>query len=87
MGSVLIWLGQASMWIGLPMAMVAQIVAFFRIAKRDASNAFLALILPGYVLYYVWRSEDKMPGLLRFWVTGGVMFVVGAVVVGLAMEL
>ncbi len=87
MANALIWLGQASMWIGLPMALVAQIVAFFRIAKKDAAKALLAAIIPGYVLYYVWRSEDKMPGLLRVWIAGGVMFVVGAIVVGLAMEL
>jgi hypothetical protein len=87
MGDVLVWLGQAMMWIGFPLAVGAQIVAFIRIAKKDAAKAILALILPGYVLYYVWRSDDKMPGLLRVWVAGGVMFILGAVIVSLAMDL
>lgn len=87
MGEFLILVGQISMWIGLPLAILAQIIAFIHMLKRDAGHALLALILPGYVLYYVWRSEYKMPRILGAWVTGFLMFVLGAVLVGLAMDM
>ena len=87
MGETLVWLSQLSMWLGFMLAMGAQIVAFFSIAKRNALHAALALILPGYLAYLVWNSEYRMPRILKAWFTGFVMFVVGAVVIGLAMEL
>jgi uncharacterized membrane protein YoaT (DUF817 family) len=75
------------MWVGFALAVGAQLVAFFHILKRDPPKAILALILPGYVLYYVWKSDDKMPRLLRFWVIGVLMFVAGGIGLVFAMEL
>ena len=72
---------------GFALAVGAQVFAFFHIFKKDPPKALLALILPGYVLYYVWRSDNRMPRLLRVWVVGGLMFVVGGISLVLAMEL
>lgn len=75
------------MWVGYAMAAGAQLVAYFHIAKKDMPKAVLALFLPGYVLYYVWKSEDKMPRLLRVWVIGGIMFVIGMLGVMLGADI
>lgn len=87
MGDFVTWLGQLCVWVGLPLAVGAQIVAFLRILNKSPVKAVLALMVPGYFLYYIWRSKERMPGLLRVWVSGFVLFVIGMVIVGLAMEM
>ncbi len=67
------------MWVGYAMAAGAQLFAYFHIVKNSVPKAVLALFIPGYLLYYVWQSEDKMPRLLRIWIIGGLMFVTGTI--------
>lgn len=68
------------------MAAGAQLFAYFHIAKHSVPKAVLALFIPGYVLYYVWQSDDKMPRLLRIWIIGCIMFVTGTIGVMLVFE-
>jgi len=86
MNQVFVTLGQAMMFGGLLIAVTAQIFAFFRITQTDSVKAVLALVLPGYLLYYVWRSDNKMPRVFRAWMMGVALFVVGVVTLGIAMD-
>ncbi len=52
---------------GLLGVLGAQVYACVRIVRASAVSAVLALMVPGYVLYYVWRSPYRMPRLVRLW--------------------
>ena len=77
--------GQTLMGVGFFIAVGAQVLVFIRICKVDQVKAVLALILPGYVLYYMWRSENRMPRVFRTWILGVSLFAAGAVIVGIAV--
>jgi hypothetical protein len=77
--------GRVLMICGLLVTFSAQLVAVVRIFRTSTIGAFLALVLPGYVLYYVWRSEYKMPRVFRAWMLGFVTFIIGLVVVGIVV--
>ncbi len=91
MAEILATLGRLVGAAGFLMAIGAQVLAFVRIAKSDKENgtagAMLALIVPGYVLYYVWRSDHKMPGVFRCWLAGFLLFLIGMFVIAAAAEM
>lgn len=78
-------LGQMAMLLGMLVSVAAQVVAFIRIVKHSIGHAALALLIPGFLLYYVWRSEYRMPRVLRAWAAGIAAFVFGAVIVGVTV--
>ncbi len=79
--------GQLLMLFGFIAAVGAQIMGFFKIGKQEPAYAVFALFIPGFLLYCLWRSEYKMPRILRVWVLGFVAFVVGLFVMSLASEM
>lgn len=78
-------LGQVLSLVGFLMAIGAQLYAFWHIIKTRPVKAILVLLLPGYLLYYVWLSDGRMPRALHAWFWGVVFFVTGGVIVGLAV--
>lgn len=82
---ILARIGQLAMLLGFLVSFAAQVVAFIKIVKHSIGHAALALLIPGFLLYYVWRSEDRMSSVLRAWAAGIAAFVLGAVVVGVTV--
>jgi len=87
MVSVLTVIGRLMMVLGFLGALGAQVAGFFRIGKRNPAYAGLILLLPGFLLYCMWRSEYRMPGLLRVWLWGAAAFIAGILVVFAASEM
>ena len=87
MGPVVASVGQVLFYVGICMAIIIQIYAFVRIVKTSAVNAVLALFLYGYVLYYIWRSENKMPRVFRAYLLSVACFLIGMVFISVGVEM
>ena len=87
MGDVVATTGQALAVAGLAMAIIIQVYVFIRIIKTSAVSAVLALLVYGYVLYYIWRSDHRMPRVFRAYVSSVALFVVGMIVVSVGVEM
>ena len=84
MTEIIVRIGHALMLIGFFGAIGIQVVIFIRIAKFDAVKALMTLIIPGYVLYYVWRFDNKMLRLIKIWILGVILFVLGILIFSIA---
>ena len=87
MGGVVTAIARLAAAVGFIVAIGAQICALVRIAKRDSAKAVLALVVPGYLIYYVWRSDEAMPGLLKVWLAGFLLMVFGLLVFAVVVEM
>lgn len=91
MSNAIASLGKFAALLGFLIAIGAQIFAFVRIVKydkeHDSAKAMMALLVPGYILYYVWRSENRMPRVLNIWIAGFVLFIAGLITISIAVEM
>lgn len=84
MNDALVRVGQILMFSGFLAAVVVQILVFWKIAKDSTLQAMLALLLPGYLLFYASSSQHRLPRLLGIWILGAVLVAVGGVLVAVA---
>ncbi len=80
MNSFFEMVGHVMVLSGLFVAFAAQLIIFVTIFKDDVFQAVLALMIPGYAVYYIWRSEKKQPRLLGLWLLGIALCVVGTII-------
>jgi hypothetical protein len=87
MGTPLVTLSQVTVLLGWLIIAAVQVIVFLRIVRINRVKGLLALLIPGYVIYYIWYSENRMPRMLGALVVGVVLMVGGAIAVGLVMEM
>jgi len=80
-------LGQAMIYLGFAGAVGAQVFVCAKLLRDDMPRAVAALVVPFYLIYYVWYSERRMPRVKNVWVWGLSCFVLGFFVMSLGLDL